>query len=138
MTVPSLEQVTEAFRRKVQRDIGLQAGTLRFDFGDAGTIFIDGNQHPNVVENLPKNADCIVYTTLEFVYSCILGQVDGIRGVQSGHITATGDLRQVMAFGPAEGDLPTTPYVDPPGGSFVKSNLRFPFQAPEKGEMAEK
>ena len=130
----TLRTITEGFRRKVARDMGLSEGTLRFDFGDDGCVYIDGRRQPNRVSNERKDADCVVFMALCALESMINGRLDGVRAVRERQVTVVGDLGIVMAFGPAEGDLPgeSTPAQDNP---LLLGNLRFPF---EKGPHATK
>lgn len=115
-----LEKITEAFRRKIARDTGLERGTLRFDFKDLGeSVYINGNTTPNEVSNDRSSADCTIVTSYKVIEDLVNGRIDGISAVEKGEVAIQGDLRLAMAFGPIEGDMPNRP--------FIKGNLRFPF-----------
>ena len=53
----NIEACTEAIRTKVGADSGL-AATLKFDCGDDGFVYIDGQSTPNTVSNANRAADC--------------------------------------------------------------------------------
>jgi putative sterol carrier protein len=55
----TLDECTAAIRAKVGDDSGLNA-TLKFDCGEAGTIYVDGKAVPNTVDNSGHEADCTV------------------------------------------------------------------------------
>ena len=51
----TLDDCTTAIRAKVGDDSGL-AATLRFDCGEAGSIYVDGKALPNTVDNRKADA----------------------------------------------------------------------------------
>jgi len=124
-----LSMLTEGFRKKIERDGGLEEGTLKIDLTPEGYIYIDGNVSPNVVSNDNKTADCTLTTTAQTLLAMITGQIDGVSAFQHGKITVEGDLRIVMVMGPI-GVSRMGPQVTAPDWD-VKGNLRFPFPIPD-------
>jgi hypothetical protein len=115
-----LKRLTEGFKRKVNRDGGLETGSLRFDFGEDGCVLIDGGRFPNhVSNNKSRPAHCTVFTSLETIENMVMGKLDGVGAIRDGHLTVTGDLKKVMAFGPI-GKLV------PPTDRLIKEDLWFP------------
>ena len=94
-----IQKITEGFRSKVERDGGLERGTLKFNLGE-GVVYIDGNCQPNIVSNEDKPADCTLSTTTDVIRAMIAGQVDGLSALKHGKISLEGDMRIIMAFGP--------------------------------------
>ena len=118
----TLEDVADAFRKKVVADGGLSSGVLSFVFDDLGVVTINGGKSPNSVTassnpDDAKTADCTIKLSVEALQALIQGKVSGTDAVSNGVIEITGDLRVAMAFGPAVGDLPRP-----------VNELQFPFQ----------
>ncbi|MCX8231380.1 MAG: sterol-binding protein, partial [Alphaproteobacteria bacterium] len=59
-----LDQVTEGLRARVGDNGGIDA-TIKFDFGEDGMIFFDGESAPNTVTNEDRDAECTISITLE-------------------------------------------------------------------------
>ena len=70
----NLEACTEAIRTKVGADSGL-AATLKFDCGDDGFVYIDGQSTPNTVSNENRDADCTVGIKLEDLNALLTGDL---------------------------------------------------------------
>ena len=91
----SLEQVTEGLRERVGEDSGLGA-TLKFDFGDAGVVFIDGVSTPNSVSNDDNDANCTIAMTIEDFISMAAGELDATSAFMMGKLKVDGDMGIAM------------------------------------------
>lgn len=91
----NLEECTQAIRAKVGADSGL-AATLKFDCGDAGTIYIDGRSAPNSVTNDGGDADCTVGITLDNLAAMITGELEPATGFMTGKLKVAGDMSVAM------------------------------------------
>jgi putative sterol carrier protein len=87
----NLDECTQAIRTKVGSDSGLDA-TLKFDCGDAGTIYIDGRSAPNTVTNGNADADCTVGITLENLEAMLKGELEPATGFMVGKLKVSGDM----------------------------------------------
>ncbi len=91
----SLEQVTEGMRERVGEESGL-GGTLKFNFGDIGVIYIDAAATPNTVSNEDIDADCTISMTLEDFMSMVNGELDGTTAFMMGKLKVAGDMGIAM------------------------------------------
>jgi putative sterol carrier protein len=99
----SNEQVKEIIERMgtaIGPDSGL-GGTLKFDFGEPGSVFIDGKSVPNTVtDGEGKNADCTITVSLETFDKMIKGELDGTSAFMQGKLRVAGDMGLAMRLGP--------------------------------------
>ena len=76
-------------------------GTLKFDFGDPGSVFIDGKSVPNTVaDGAGKSADCTITVTLETFERMVKGELDGTSAFMQGKLRVAGDMGLAMKLGP--------------------------------------
>jgi len=106
-----LDEMVEAFQRKVDADGGMTSGVLSFILSGAGVVKIDANTRPNRVSGSAnrrhaEGSDCKIEMSIEALQALIQGKISGTDAVSDGKIKIVGDLRVAMAFGPAVGDLP--------------------------------
>lgn len=94
----SLETTTAAIRDKVGEDSGLGA-TLKFDLGDDGVIFIDGNATPNEVTNEDKEAQCTVRMSHSDLEAMLKGDLDPMAAFSLGKLQLDGDMGVAMKLG---------------------------------------
>lgn len=87
----NLAQCTEAIRQKVGADSGL-AATLKFDCGDDGRVYIDGQSTPNSVSNDDADADCTVGITLDDLAAMVQGDLEPTTGFMMGKLKVSGDM----------------------------------------------
>lgn len=118
----SLDEIVDAFNRKIEADGGMSHGILSFLLDGAGVVRIDATQRPNRVfgsrnPDDVRGSDCVVRMSIEALQALIQGKITGTDAVSKGEIQITGDLRVAMAFGPAVGDLPSP-----------VNELQFPFK----------
>ncbi len=91
----TLDECTQAIRTKVGDDSGL-AATLKFDCGDDGTIYIDGQSSPNSVTNTSGDADCTVGITLANLNALLSGELEPATGFMVGKLKVSGDMGVAM------------------------------------------
>jgi putative sterol carrier protein len=87
----NLAECTEAIRQKVGADSGL-AATLKFDCGDDGRVYIDGQSTPNSVSNADADADCTVGITLDDLAALVKGDLEPTTGFMMGKLKVSGDM----------------------------------------------
>ena len=87
----TLDDCTTAIRTKVGDDSGLNA-TLKFDCGEAGTIYVDGKAVPNSVDNRGGDADCTVGITLDNLNAMLAGDLEPATAFMTGKLKVAGDM----------------------------------------------
>ncbi len=76
-------------------------GILKFDFGEPGSVLIDGKSNPNTVsDGEGKNADCTITVTLETFEKMVKGELDGTSAFMQGKLRVAGDMGLAMKLGP--------------------------------------
>src|SRR5580692_347023 len=76
-------------------------GTLKFDFGEPGSVLIDGKSPPNTVsDGEGKSADCTISVTLETFEKMVKGELDGTSAFMQGKLRVAGDMGLAMKLGP--------------------------------------
>ena len=76
-------------------------GILKFDFGDAGSVLVDGKSSPNSVsDGTGKSADCTISVTLETFEKMVKGELDGTSAFMQGKLRVAGDMGLAMKLGP--------------------------------------
>ncbi|MBI1328581.1 MAG: sterol-binding protein [Alphaproteobacteria bacterium] len=76
-------------------------GTLKFDFGDAGSVLIDGKSTPNSVsDGAGKTADTTISLSLDTFEKMVKGELDGTSAFMQGKLRVAGDMSLAMKLGP--------------------------------------
>ncbi len=76
-------------------------GTLKFDFGEPGSVFIDGKAVPNSVsDGAGKAADCTITVGLDTFEKMVKGELDGTSAFMQGKLRVAGDMGLAMKLGP--------------------------------------
>lgn len=76
-------------------------GTLKFDFGDPGSVYIDGKSQPNAVaDGDGKSADCTITVSLDTFEKMVRGELDGTSAFMQGKLRVAGDMGLAMKLGP--------------------------------------
>lgn len=100
MTTQQVQQIISQMGGAIGANSGL-GGTLKFDFGDPGSVYIDGKSSPNTVsDGAGKNADCTISVTLETFEKMVKGELDGTSAFMQGKLRVAGDMGLAMKLGP--------------------------------------
>lgn len=94
----TLDELTATVREKVGAASGLNA-TVKFNFKDAGCIFVDGKSTPNAVSNEDKDADCTITMTIENFAKMVDGKLDPTTAFLMGKLKVAGDMGVAMKLG---------------------------------------
>lgn len=70
--------------------------TLKFDFGDAGQVFIDGTGDANEVSTEDNDADCTIGLSTENMQSLMEGDLNPMMAFMSGKLKVDGDMGVAM------------------------------------------
>ena len=98
MSSDAVKQIVEGMGAALGGNSGL-GGTLKFDFGEPGSVYIDGKAVPNTVsDGAGKNADCTISTTLETFEKMVKGELDGTSAFMQGKLKVEGDMSVAMAL----------------------------------------
>jgi len=91
----SIETSAQAISDKVSGGSAI-GSTVKFNCGDDGQIFIDGNQTPPTVSTDDAEADCTVVCELSTLESLIAGDLDPTAAFMQGKIKVEGDMSVAM------------------------------------------
>ena len=77
MASPQVQEIITQMGAAIGANSGL-GGTLKFDFGEPGSVLIDGKATPNTVSDGDgKNADCTISVSLDTFDKMVKGELDG-------------------------------------------------------------
>ena len=96
----SVPQIISEMGSRLAANPGL-GGSLKFDFGEPGSVFIDGKAAPvTVSDGAGKTADCTINVTLETFDKMVKGELDGTSAFMQGKLRVAGDMSLAMKLGP--------------------------------------
>jgi len=95
----SLDAVIAGLQEKVGEDCGLGA-TLKFDFGDDGSLVLDATQVPNVISASDAEAQCTMAISLADFMEMAEGRLDSTMAFMSGKLKIQGDMGIAMKLAP--------------------------------------
>jgi putative sterol carrier protein len=100
MSSPEVQNIIEKMGSAIGPNSGL-GGTLKFDFGEPGSVYIDGKSTPNTVaDGDGKSADCTISVGLDTFDRMIKGELDGTSAFMQGKLRVAGDMGLAMKLGP--------------------------------------
>jgi putative sterol carrier protein len=100
MSSEQVKQIVAQMGGAIGGNSGL-GGTLKFDFGEPGSVYIDGKSTPNTVsDGEGKTADCTISLTLETFEKMIKRELDGTSAFMQGKLRVAGDMGLAMKLGP--------------------------------------
>jgi putative sterol carrier protein len=100
MSTPQVQKIITEMGTRLGANSGL-GGTLKFDFGEPGSVFIDGKNSPNTVgDGAGKSADCTITVSLETFEKMVKGELDGTSAFMQGKLRVAGDMGLAMKLGP--------------------------------------
>jgi putative sterol carrier protein len=100
MSSSEVAQIIAQMASALGKDSGL-GGTLKFDFGEVGSVLIDGKSQPNTVsDGAGKDADCTISVSLENFEKMVKGELDGTSAFMQGKLQVAGDMGLAMKLGP--------------------------------------
>jgi len=99
----SSEQINDIIKQMgsaIGANSGL-GGTLKFDFGEPGSVLIDGKSSPNTVtDGAGKSADTTISVSLDTFERMVRGELDGTSAFMQGKLRVAGDMGLAMKLGP--------------------------------------
>lgn len=100
MSAPTLPEIITQMGAVIGTDCGLN-GTLKFDFGEVGSVLIDGKSRPNTVsDGAGKTAECTISVSLSTFEEMVAGRLDGTSAFMQGKLRVSGDMGLAMRIGP--------------------------------------
>ncbi|MGD0865312.1 MAG: SCP2 sterol-binding domain-containing protein [Rhizomicrobium sp.] len=100
MSSDQVKQIISQMSSAIGANSGL-GGTLKFDFGEPGSVYVDGKSSPNtVVDGDGKSADCTISVSLETFEKMVKGELDGTSAFMQGKLRVAGDMGLAMKLGP--------------------------------------
>jgi putative sterol carrier protein len=100
MASEQVQQIVQQMSTAIGANSGL-GGTLKFDFGEPGSVYIDGKSAPNTVsDGEGKSADCTISVGLDTFEKMVKGELDGTSAFMQGKLRVAGDMGLAMKLGP--------------------------------------
>jgi len=100
MSSDQVNQIISQLGSAIGTKSGL-GGILKFDFGEPGSVLVDGKSDPNTVtDGEGKNADCTIMVRLETFEKMVKGELDGTSAFMQGKLRVAGDMGLAMKLGP--------------------------------------
>lgn len=95
-----VETIISEMGQRLGANSGL-GGTLKFDFGELGSVFLDGKSEPNAVsDGSGQTADCTIRLSLDTFERIVARQLDPTSAFMQGKLRVSGDLGLAMKLSP--------------------------------------
>ena len=94
----NLQEVAEGMQQRIGGKSPL-GGTLKFDLGSAGTLFIDGSGSGNAVSTNDGPANCTISMSAEDFSDLIGGRLQPTSAFMQGKMKVDGDMGIAMKLG---------------------------------------
>ncbi len=100
MVSTRVQKIIAQMGKAVGLNSGL-GGTVKFDFGEDGSAYIDGKSAPNTVsDGEGKAADCTVSMALKTYDGIINGELDRTSAFMEGKLRVAGEMALVIRILP--------------------------------------
>ena len=100
MTSAQIQQIVNQMGSAIGANSGL-GGTLKFDFGQDGSVYVDGKSNPNTVsDGEGKSADCTISVSMDTFEKMVKGELDGTSAFMQGKLRVAGDMGLAMKLSP--------------------------------------
>lgn len=81
----TLDDITAELRRRAGDNAGLGT-TVKFDFGDEGTVYVDDSVKPPVIDNRKADAQCTMTLAKSVFEDIAAGRMDATAAYMSGKL----------------------------------------------------
>jgi putative sterol carrier protein len=100
MSSEQVDRIISEMKARVGENSGL-GGTIKIDFGEPGSVLIDGKSTPNdVSEGTGKTADCTIGVSLDTFEKLAKRELDPTSAFMQGKLRVAGDMGLAMKLGP--------------------------------------
>jgi putative sterol carrier protein len=94
----NLQEIAEGLNKRLNGKSAL-GGTLKFDLGSAGTLFIDGNGGGNAVSTTDGPANCTITMSADDFSELMAGRLQPTSAFMQGKMKVDGDMGIAMKLG---------------------------------------
>jgi putative sterol carrier protein len=99
MASEQVQAIIKEMGERIGANSGL-GGILKFDFGEPGSVVIDGKATPNTVtDGEGKTADTTISVKLDDFEKMVKGELDGTSAFMQGKLKVAGDMGLAMKIG---------------------------------------
>jgi putative sterol carrier protein len=100
MSSPQIQQIVDQMGSALGANSGL-GGVLKLDFGDAGSVLVDGKSNPNTVsDGTGRTADTTISVSLADFEKLARQELDPTSAYMQGKLRVDGDMGLALKLGP--------------------------------------